>query len=126
MGTVALVTATQAVYLRRVQTLIWSYVPMFFYKATFSRTDVHLQKTLLHTIFSFFQTLDVHPPYVQSSIPKDALLKHFDDVDNSVIPDHATNYSVDTRYKTVHHDEEFHYETITKHVCKVCGHVKED
>jgi ribosomal protein L37AE/L43A len=57
---------------------------------------------------------------------EDALLNHFDDVDNGVIPDHATNYSVDTRYKTVHHDEEFHYETVTKHVCKVCGHVKED
>ena len=57
---------------------------------------------------------------------EDALLNHFDDVDNGVIPDHATNYSVDTRYKTVHHDEEFHYETVTKHVCKKCGHVKED
>ena len=57
MGTATLATATQAVYLRRVQTLIWSYVPIFFFiKATFLRTDVHLQKKPLHTIFSFFQT----------------------------------------------------------------------
>lgn len=29
-------------------------------------------------------------------------------------------------YKTVHHEAETHEETITKHVCKKCGHVKED
>ena len=35
------------------------------------RTDVHLQKKLLHTNFSFFQTLVVHFLCVQSNIPED-------------------------------------------------------
>ena len=38
------------------------------------------------------------------------------------IPMHAVNSRTDTRYNTVHHDAE----TREEHVCKVCGHVKED
>ena len=38
------------------------------------------------------------------------------------IPMHAVNSHTDTRYNTVHHDAE----TREEHVCKVCGHVKED
>ena len=45
--------------------------PYFFIKATFLRTDVHLQKTLLRTIFSFFQTPAVHFLYAQSNTPED-------------------------------------------------------
>ena len=58
----------------------------------------------------------------------DALDEHIWAAIDGKIPGHPEQYndSNDTRYKTVHHDEEFHYETITKHVCKVCGHVKED
>ena len=56
----------------------------------------------------------------------EAMDEHVKAVFRGELPDHATNDSVITRYKTVHHDEEFHYETVTKHVCKVCSHVKED
>lgn len=44
------------------------------------------------------------------------------------IPGHPEMYNdrVDTRYKIVHHEKEFHYETVETHVCKKCGHVKED
>ena len=46
-------------------------VPIFFYKSNILRTDVHLQKTLLRTIFSFFQTPAVHFLYAQSNTPED-------------------------------------------------------
>ena len=32
----------------------------------------------------------------------------------------------DTRKSVIHHEAETHEKTITKHVCKKCGHVKED
>ena len=52
----------------------------------------------------------------------DALKEHIYGVMDGTIPDHPTNDSVITKYKTVHHDAE----TREEHVCKVCGHVKED
>ena len=56
----------------------------------------------------------------------DALTEHQKEVLKSDDDDHPLNSGTKTKTKTVHHDEEFHYETVTKHVCKVCGHVKED
>lgn len=54
--------------------------------------------------------------------------KHIDDASAGKIDGHPGYGSMSDRVETkiVHHNEEFHYETVTKHVCKVCGHVKED
>lgn len=52
----------------------------------------------------------------------DALTEHQEASDEN----HPGNSGTIRKTKTVHHDEEFHYETVTKHVCKKCGHVKED
>ena len=52
----------------------------------------------------------------------DALTEHQEASDEN----HPGNSGTRRKTKIVHHNEEFHYETITKHVCKKCGHVKED
>ena len=54
--------------------------------------------------------------------------KHIDDASAGKIDGHPGYGSMSDRVETkiVHHNEEFHYETVTKHVCKVCGHIKED
>ena len=51
-----------------------------------------------------------------------------DDAADGKIERHPNYGSESTKivYKTVHHEAETHEETITKHVCKKCGHVKED
>lgn len=51
-----------------------------------------------------------------------------DDTADGKIERHPNYGSESTKivYKTVHHEAETHEETITKHVCKKCGHVKED
>ena len=52
----------------------------------------------------------------------DALTEHQEANDEN----HPGNSGTRRKTKIVHHNEEFHYETIAKHVCKKCGHVKED
>ena len=59
----------------------------------------------------------------------DAHLKELDNAwDRGETPNHPVKASSSTKTitETVHHEAETHEETITKHVCKKCGHVKED
>ena len=58
----------------------------------------------------------------------DELGTHLDDAEEGKIDGHPNYGSMASKVvkTTIHHDEVSHYETVTKHVCRRCGHVKEN